>query len=222
MFVSHLRLQKIGNHYYTLNLIPGKKVYGERLTKDAIGEWREWNPFRSKLCAGLHNGLSLEHFAIREGSKVLYLGSAEGTTVSHVSDVIGEDGLVVGVDVSPHVMSKFSALVESRENILPLLGDANQPETYASELEGMKFDVLVQDVAQKNQAEIFSKNWDLFAHPKSVGYLVIKSKSVDFTKPKEQVLKQELKMLGKHIKVEQILSLEKHEKSHFLLCVKWQ
>lgn len=220
--VSTPRLKSIGHHFYTLNLVPGKKVYGERLVKDAQGEWREWNPFRSKLCAGLHNGLSLEDFGIQEGSQVLYLGSAEGTAVSHVSDVIGGEGLVVGVDISPHVMSKFSALVESRENILPLLGDANKPQEYAGELEGMKFDVLVQDVAQKNQAEIFSKNWELFAHPKSVGYLVIKSKSVDVTKPKEQVLKQELKALGKHIKVEQILSLEKHEKSHFLICVKWQ
>ncbi len=214
------RLKKIGNHFYSLNLVPGQRVYGEKVVKDANGEWREWNPFRSKLCAGLQSGL--ESFPIGEGSKVLYLGSAEGTTVSHVSDIVGENGLVVGVDISPHVMGKFSKLVESRENIIPILGDANQPESYESELDGMKFDALVQDVAQKNQADIFSKNWVLFAHEKSNGFLVIKSKSIDFTKPREQVLKQELKELGKHIKVQQIVSLEKYEKSHFLVHVNWQ
>merc|ERR1712168_323711 len=60
----------------TLNLIPGNTVYGEKKVSvdSAEGtktEYRVWNPFRSKLAAG---------------SKVLYLGAASGTTVSHVSD----------------------------------------------------------------------------------------------------------------------------------------
>jgi len=30
---------------------------------------------------------------IRPGAKVLYLGAASGTTVSHVSDIIGKEGI---------------------------------------------------------------------------------------------------------------------------------
>ena len=220
---SSLRLKKIGTHFYTYSLVPGQRVYGEKIVKEKSenwigGEWREWNPFRSKLCAALQSGL--EEFPIHEGNSVLYLGSAEGTTVSHVSDIVGDAGAVIGVDISPHVMGKFSKLVETRENIIPILGDANQPQTYEKELDGMKFDVIVQDIAQKNQAEIFSKNWSVFAHAKTHGLLVIKSKSVDFTKPPEQVLTAELKELQrKHIKVRQIVSLEKYEKSHFLIHI---
>lgn len=46
-----------------------------------------WNPFRSKLAAGIVGGL--ENIYMKPGSKVLYLGAASGTTVSHVADLVG-------------------------------------------------------------------------------------------------------------------------------------
>jgi rRNA 2'-O-methyltransferase fibrillarin len=76
----------------TLNLNPGKAVYGEKLIKvdNADGtktEYRVWNPFRSKLGAAILGGV--ENIWMPPGSKVLYLGGASGTTVSHVSDIVG-------------------------------------------------------------------------------------------------------------------------------------
>lgn len=50
-------------------------------------EYRVWNPFRSKLGAAILGGVDKIH--IKPGSKVLYLGAASGTTVSHVSDIVG-------------------------------------------------------------------------------------------------------------------------------------
>lgn len=50
-------------------------------------EYRVWNPFRSKLAAAILGGVDQIHMP--PGSKVLYLGAASGTTVSHVSDVVG-------------------------------------------------------------------------------------------------------------------------------------
>lgn len=50
-------------------------------------EYRMWNPFRSKLCAAIINGVG--HIHISPGKKVLYLGAASGTTVSHVADIVG-------------------------------------------------------------------------------------------------------------------------------------
>ncbi len=50
-------------------------------------EYRVWNPFRSKIAAAILGGI--ENIWIRPGTKVLYLGAASGTTVSHVSDVVG-------------------------------------------------------------------------------------------------------------------------------------
>lgn len=46
-----------------------------------------WNPFRSKLAAAILGGIDKIH--MDPGSKVLYLGAASGTSVSHVADIIG-------------------------------------------------------------------------------------------------------------------------------------
>ena len=50
-------------------------------------EYRAWNPFRSKLAAAILGGVDNIHMA--PGQKVLYLGAASGTTVSHVADIVG-------------------------------------------------------------------------------------------------------------------------------------
>lgn len=50
-------------------------------------EYRVWNPFRSKLAAAIVGGI--ENIYMQPGSKVLYLGAASGTTVSHVADLVG-------------------------------------------------------------------------------------------------------------------------------------
>ena len=50
-------------------------------------EYRVWNPFRSKLAACILGGVDAIH--MKPGSKVLYLGAASGTSVSHVSDIVG-------------------------------------------------------------------------------------------------------------------------------------
>ena len=77
----------------TKNLAPGESVYGEkRITiegteADTKVEYRVWNPFRSKLAAGILNGL--DNVFIAPGKKVLYLGAASGTSVSHVADIVG-------------------------------------------------------------------------------------------------------------------------------------
>lgn len=46
-----------------------------------------WNPFRSKLASAIVGGI--ENIYMQTGSKVLYLGAASGTTVSHVADLVG-------------------------------------------------------------------------------------------------------------------------------------
>lgn len=88
----------------TRNLVPGDSVYGEkRITIESPStnpeepaekvEYRVWNPFRSKLAAGILGGLDDIHIA--PGKKVLYIGAASGTSVSHVADVVGPVSLVL-------------------------------------------------------------------------------------------------------------------------------
>ena len=77
----------------TKNLVPGESVYGEKRISIESGvegtktEYRVWNPFRSKLAAGVLGGL--DDIFIKPGGKVLYLGAASGTSVSHVADIVG-------------------------------------------------------------------------------------------------------------------------------------
>jgi rRNA 2'-O-methyltransferase fibrillarin len=77
----------------TLNMVPGDAVYGEKRISiedkenDTKVEYRVWNPFRSKLAAAILGGVDQIHMP--PGCKVLYLGAASGTTVSHVSDIVG-------------------------------------------------------------------------------------------------------------------------------------
>ena len=77
----------------TKNLVPGESVYGEKritIEGEVEGtkvEYRVWNPFRSKLAAGVLGGM--DDIFIAPGKKVLYLGAASGTSVSHVADIVG-------------------------------------------------------------------------------------------------------------------------------------
>jgi fibrillarin-like pre-rRNA processing protein len=201
---------------YSKNLCPGTRVYGERIVTEKGEEYRDWNPYRSKYCAAIKNGLKESIFF--EGAKVLYLGSAEGTTMSHVSDIVGKEGFVFGVDISETAMQKLVELAQTRQNIFPLLGDAQIPEEY-SDFIGGKVDALFQDVSQRNQAEIFARNAK-FLKKNSLGLLAIKAKSISQTKKVKDVVAEERKMLLKEFNVLQAIPLEPYEKSHYAILVK--
>jgi fibrillarin-like pre-rRNA processing protein len=204
---------------FTKNLVPGKRVYGEILVQGNVSEFREWVPWRSKLAAAIKNGLT--KLPVKEESNVLYLGSAEGTTPSHISDIIGEKGLLFGVDVAEKVMRKFVELCEQRKNMLPVLADADKPEAYEKELEGIKIDLLYQDISQKNQAEIFNKNAALFLEKGSFGLIAIKAKSISQSLKPEKIFAEGKKILEKQFRVLQQVNLAPFEKDHCMfLCEK--
>lgn len=175
----------------TLNLDPGKVVYGEKLITVEGAEYRTWDPRRSKLGA-----MVLKKFDIplKSNSKVLYLGAASGTTISHVSDIVSE-GAVYSVEFAPRSMRDFIGLASRRKNIFPILADARKPDSYAHIVEPV--DVIFQDVAQPNQAEIATRNAARFL--KKDGYLLlsIKARSIDTAASPKEIFKEEVKKLEK-------------------------
>lgn len=204
---------------YTKSIAPGTRVYGEKTIEEGSQEYRQWDFFRSKLAAAIKNGL--EEMPIKKGSKVLYLGAAEGTTISHVSDIVEEEGMVFGVDISERVMRKFIEMCEQRENVVPIIADANKPWTYKDFLAETKVDVLYQDVAQPNQAQIFLKNTEYFLEKGAFGMLVIKAKSISQQPNVESVFSKELAMLSQEFRVKQVVNLKPFEKDHVLaMCEK--
>src|SRR3989344_3936614 len=147
---------RIGEKIATQNMVEGARVYAEELLRFEGREYRFWDANRSKTGAAIRKGL--RELKIGKGSKILYLGAAEGTTISHISDIVGENGLIFGVDISARSMRKFIYLCEQRKNLVPILADASQPMTYKDNIPSFSIDALFQDVSQKNQAEIFLKN----------------------------------------------------------------
>jgi len=198
----------------TKNLVPGKRAYGEDLFKIGGEEYRSWNPNRSKLGAAIRNGLKT--MPIRPGAKVLYLGAATGTTVSHVSDIVGESGEVYAVEISAHSMKSLLQLCEARRNIIPVLADAGRPQEYE---EVGVVDVVFEDVAHPEQAEMMVKN-SRFLKKGGYGMIAIKSQSIDVTKsPKEIYARVEKELEGTFEIVERI-NLEPYEMGHLFLLLR--
>ncbi|XP_010220806.1 PREDICTED: rRNA 2'-O-methyltransferase fibrillarin, partial [Tinamus guttatus] len=95
---------------------------------DTKVEYRAWNPFRSKLAAAILGGIDQIH--ICPGAKVLYLGAASGTTVSHVSDIVGPEGLVYAVEFSHRSGRDLLNVAKKRTNVIPVIEDARHPHKY--------------------------------------------------------------------------------------------
>ncbi|MBI4210371.1 MAG: fibrillarin-like rRNA/tRNA 2'-O-methyltransferase [Candidatus Diapherotrites archaeon] len=209
---------RIGQNIATQNMVEGTSVYSEQRISFEGKEYRIWDPNRSKVGAAIRKGM--KEFLIGEGSKVLYLGAAEGTTISHLSDIVGKSGVIFGVDISARSMRKFIYLCEKRPNIVPILGDASQPMTYKEHISGFSIDALVQDVSQKNQAEIFLKNARAYLKREGHGYLSIKARSISASESAESIFRQETKKMENEFEILETIPLEPFEKEHEMVVGK--
>ncbi len=209
-------------HILTLSFAPGKRVYGERTVKIKGKEYRVWNPYRSKLCAAIKNGLRTWSF--RRGSIILYLGIAEGTTASHIVDVIRE-GIIFGVDVAPRVMPKLMKVSEDWRLILPILADANKPEEYKNYIDevGGKVDIIYEDVAHPSQTDILLKNARLFLKEGGYAYYAVKARSIDVTKEPRKIFREERRKVEKGgFEVVEEIPLEPYERDHIMFVLRWK
>ncbi|XP_034936673.1 rRNA 2'-O-methyltransferase fibrillarin [Chelonus insularis] len=200
----------------TLNLVPGSEVYGEkRISVEGENsekiEYRVWNPFRSKLAAAILGGVDQIHMP--PGSKVLYLGAASGTTVSHVADIVGPEGLVYAVEFSHRSGRDLINVAKKRTNIIPIIEDARHPHKYRM-LVGM-VDTIFADVAQPDQARIVALNAQYFL--KNGGHFVIsiKASCIDSTAQPEAVFAAEVKkLIADKLKPQEQITLEPYERDH--------
>lgn len=199
----------------TINLVPGIQVYGERLVDIEGTEYRVWDAYRSKLSAALIKGLT--KLPITFGSRVLYLGVSTGTTASHVSDIIGEDGVLFGVEVSPRVAREFiDRVAKLRKNVVPILADARKPEAYG--LVYGKVDVVYCDVAQPDQTDIAISNCSMYLRNGGHLLLVVKSRSIDVRKEPEEVFEQEeAKLRENGFELKRVVRLEPFDKDHIMV-----
>ncbi|XP_058753485.1 rRNA 2'-O-methyltransferase fibrillarin 2-like [Vicia villosa] len=200
----------------TRNLVPGEAVYNEKRVsvqnEDGTKvEYRIWNPFRSKLAAAVLGGV--DDIWIKPGAKVLYLGAASGTTVSHVSDIVGPTGVVYAVEFSHRSGRDLVNMAKKRTNVIPIIEDARHPAKYRM-LVGM-VDVIFSDVAQPDQARILGLNASYYL--KAGGHFVIsiKANCIDSTVPAEAVFSSEVnKLKADQFKPTEQVTLEPFERDH--------
>ena len=200
---------------FTRNLVPGNRVYDEELLKTRDGEYRSWDPFRSKLAGAILKG-ELPSDVIERGDKVLYLGASTGTTISHVSDIVGSGGLVVGVELSARVGREFlEHVAKARPNVIPFISDARETERFTG---FGKMDVVYCDIAQRDQTDIAVANAK--THLKKGGrlLLIVKARSIDGLKEPAQVFKEEAQRLkDAGFVVEKVIDLRPYDKDHALI-----
>ena len=203
---------------FTINLNPGKKVYDEKLVKEENIEYREWNPNKSKLAAAILKGCP--NTGIRKGDTILYLGASTGTTPSHISDIVGKEGFVFALDFAPRVVRELFFLCEERENMTPLLEDANQPDNYKDKMT-KQVDIIYQDIAQKQQAEIFLKNCNLYLKKDGYALIAVKARSIDVSKNPSEIFKLVRGLIEKELVIIDERKLDPFEKDHiFFVCKK--
>ncbi|OGM39730.1 rRNA methyltransferase NOP1 [Aspergillus bombycis] len=208
----------------TKNLTPGEAVYGEKRiavetpTEDGTAtktEYRVWNPFRSKLAAGVLGGL--DDIYMKPGSKVLYLGSASGTSVSHVADIVGPTGNVYAVEFSHRSGRDLIGMATHRTNVVPIVDDARHPLRYRMLVPMV--DVIFADVAQPDQARIVGLNAHMFLKEGGGVIVSVKANCIDSTAKPEVVFTREVqKMREERIKPKEQLTLEPFERDHCIVA----
>jgi rRNA 2'-O-methyltransferase fibrillarin len=203
----------------TRNMTPGESVYGEkRISVDQVTnnedgtttttkiEYRIWNPFRSKLAAGILGGLDKLYF--KPGAKVLYLGAASGTSVSHVADIVGPTGFVYAVEFSHRSGRDLVTMASKRHNVVPIVEDARQPSRYRMIMPMV--DAIFADVAQPDQARIVAMNAEYYLKVGGGILISIKANCIDSTEAPEKVFANEVeKMKAARIKPKEQLTLGK-------------
>ncbi|MFC6755895.1 MULTISPECIES: fibrillarin-like rRNA/tRNA 2'-O-methyltransferase [Haloarcula] len=179
----------------------GHPEYGEATD----GEWRRWDPNRSKLGAMLALGMDT---GLENGQKTLYLGAAAGTTVSHVADF---GGPTYAVEFAPRPARDLLDVADHRENLFPLLKDARKPETYAHVVEPV--DVVVQDVATRGQARVAALN-RRFLDGDGRLLAAVKARSEDVTADPEAVFADVVAELEEHYEVLETEPLDPYHDDH--------
>lgn len=204
----------------TKNINPGESVYNEKRVsvvekEGEKTEYRVWNPFRSKLAAAIVGGV--ENIYIKPGSKVLYLGAASGTTVSHVADLVGPEGAVYAVEFSKRSGRDLVNMAKKRTNVVPIIEDARHPKKYRMLVPMV--DVIFEDVAQPDQSRILALNAHMFLKNRGHFVISIKANCVDSTKAPQHVFAAEIqKMREEKFRPIEQMTLEPYERDHAVVC----
>jgi fibrillarin-like pre-rRNA processing protein len=197
-----------GDRIYTVDRFETGSIYGEKIDNIGNTPCREWIPWRSKLGALLKKREDI----IFPSGDILYLGAAQGTTVSHISDML-DGNIIYAVEFSQVAYRKLSSLAKKRDNIIPILADGFHPERYSSMVPPVE--IIYQDVSQKDQVGMFQKNARSFLKNGGKGFLMVKARSIDVTSSPENIYGKVITQLKEGaMKIETKEDLSPFQKDH--------
>ncbi|RYP89737.1 hypothetical protein DL770_004125 [Monosporascus sp. CRB-9-2] len=193
------------DHLLTRSIAPGIEVYGEkRVSVDSTTKDADGAPVTTKV----------EY-------RVLYLGAASGTSVSHVADIVGPTGNVYAVEFSHRSGRDLVNMAQNRTNVIPIVDDARHPLRYRMLVPMV--DCIFADVAQPDQARIVALNAHMFLKVGGGVVISIKANCIDSTAAPEAVFAQEVqKLKAERIKPQEQLTLEPYERDHALVVGQYQ
>jgi fibrillarin-like pre-rRNA processing protein len=193
-------------------------VYGEKI----IQGHRFWDPKRSKLSALYHivrtaDGMDNIIPDLTSSMRVLYLGAAHGSTVSHIADYVE---VVYSIDSAPSPMQDLLAVAQRRINIIPILADATNPGSYAPLVE--RVHLIYQDIAQPSQAEIAFMHTPFLIRGGTL-VLMLKARSVDVRKDPVLVVSESCAYLEQHgLDIQDRIWLSPYHHDHAAIICKKQ
>ncbi len=175
--------------------------------------FRPWSPATSKLSSMILKGMQIP---LNAQSRVLYLGAASGTTVTHVSD-IAADGVVFAVEFAARPVRDLLRAIADRDNIIPMISDARRPDLYPPFVDHADF--LYQDVAQPDQADIAIANADKYLVSGGYAAIAIKARSISAGGDVKDIFRGEIERLAERFEVVEKVSLEPLHHDHMaVLC----
>lgn len=153
-----------------------------------------------------------EGFELSPDQPVLYLGAAQGGRAARIADRVPEAS-VLAVEKSPVASLSLVDEARQRDNLVPYVGDARRPATYAPLVP--RLGLVFQDVAQPDQVDIFLANLHRFAPDRA--YLALKAPSVAVDRPPEQVFEQARERIEDQARVREVVDLEPYHEDHAMI-----
>ena len=102
--------------------------------------------------------------------------------------------------------------------LIKLIGDANQPLSYVDKVSSV--DVVYQDIAQRNQVDIFIKNVNMFLKNDGYALLALKARSIDVTRKPKGIFGEVKEALSKELVIIDSKDLDPFEKDHMMFICK--
>lgn len=147
------------------------------------------------------------------GENVLYLGAAQGVTAAWMCQRL--HGAVVAVEKSAVAGLGLLDTAREMENLVPYVGDAGRPDEYAPLVP--ELGLLYQDVAQRDQVEMFVDNARRFAPRR--GFLAVKARSIAVEQDPEDVFDEAAEQVAEVGDVVDRVRLDPFHKDHAMLVV---